>query len=183
MNKINIRPNDEKRFYGICKFNIEDSEIKRIKKDVIGLSLSSGKTSDSSYRDRRKVMLCRMSPEGITGEIIKNLIPTINQEFGYKICSIQDIQYIKYKKGDRYDWHMDIDDNDGAFRKISISILLNDGFTGGNLEFFHEGETINSQINKNELIAFTSFINHRVTPVASGEREVIVAWLKGDAWR
>jgi PKHD-type hydroxylase len=78
---------------------------------------------------------------------------------------------------------MDIDDNDGAFRKISISILLNDGFTGGNLEFFHEGETINSQINKNELIAFTSFINHRVTPVASGEREVIVAWLKGDAWR
>jgi PKHD-type hydroxylase len=62
---------------------------------------------------------------------------------------------------------------------------LNEGFEGGNLQFFGDGgeiHTLNSTPNK--LVSFTSFLNHRVTPVTKGIRKCVVAWVFGnESWR
>ena len=69
-------------------------------------------------------------------------------------------------------------------RKISISWVLNQGFKGGDLQFFDDGgEIVTYNSVPNKLVSFTSFLNHRVTPVTSGIRKVLVCWIFGEQWR
>ena len=78
---------------------------------------------------------------------------------------------------------MDIDSaNDAAKRKISISWLLNDEYEGGDLEIQVHGESYRYK-QQSQMIAFTSFLNHRVTPITKGCRKAIVAWINGGEWK
>ena len=70
-----------------------------------------------------------------------------------------------------------------SLRKISMSYVINDDFDGGELEFFHGGEKIIINATKDSLIAFTSFINHRVHKVTRGVRKALVVWVNGESWR
>lgn len=107
----------------------------------------------------------------------------MNEIYNYRISCIQDIQYLEYQVGDYYNWHTDISDGLSSLRKISISFVLNDDFEGGELEFFHGGEKIIINTKINSLIAFTSFINHRVKKVTKGVRKALVVWVNGESWR
>jgi predicted 2-oxoglutarate/Fe(II)-dependent dioxygenase YbiX len=64
-----------------------------------------------------------------------------------------------------------------------MSYVLNDDFEGGDLEFFHGGETYVINAKEESLIAFTSFINHRVKKVTQGVRKALVVWVNGESWR
>jgi len=51
------------------------------------------------------------------------------------------------------------------------------------LEFFHGGEKIIINTKIDSLIAFTSFINHRVRKVTKGIRKALVVWVNAESWR
>lgn len=116
----------------------------------------------------------------------------------------ENIQFTKYKLNQFYDWHTDDFGSPytkncapkymGKQRKLSMSILLNDGseFKGGNLEFdFRDTNDIKDNkpltfLNarkKGTLVVFPSFIWHRVTPVTFGTRYSLVMWSLGKPYR
>ena len=150
---------------------IEDRRIK------VEARVNSGKTGI------RQVKAWRIPLDTNIAMTLNFIIAELNEIYNYRISCIQDIQYLEYEKGDYYDWHTDIADGISSLRKISISYVLNDDFDGGELEFFHGGEKTIINATKNSLVAFTSFINHRVHKVTRGVRKALVVWVNGESWR
>ena len=114
-------------------------------------------------------------------------------EWNFEISSAEDYQVAKYEVGDHYKTHMDsigthstrylAKDNPNLHnktRKMSMSLILNDDYEGGDLILF------NTRIPKQEtgsMIFFPSFLSHEVTPVTKGTRYSLVMWFLGNPWR
>lgn len=83
-----------------------------------------------------------------------------------------------------YDWHTDFA-GIKPLRKISISIQLSrpDAYDGGDLELMYGVQPQRLDKTRGALIAFPSFMLHRVTPVTRGTRWSLVAWILGPRWR
>lgn len=81
---------------------------------------------------------------------------------------------LKYDIGGKYIYHVD-DCNKNA-RKLSLSLALNNDFTGGEFGFFHGQKVFN--LNKGDAIMFPSsfMYPHSVLPVTNGTRYSIVTW-------
>lgn len=78
-----------------------------------------------------------------------------------------------------YNWHNDLGPNGMISRKLSFSIQLSEptAYTGGQLEFLPSfGKP---EIEQGSIIVFPSYLTHRVTPMLSGTRYVIVGWIHG----
>ena len=117
-------------------------------------------------------------------ELIINCARLANDQFEFNLTGLLERpQLLKYNApSNGYDWHLDIGQGDSSTRKISISILLNDGYEGGDLAFFTDGET---QVNpdRGTAIAFPSYLPHRVMPVTKGTRWSLVCWIAGEPFR
>jgi PKHD-type hydroxylase len=93
------------------------------------------------------------------------------------------IQIAKYTYGGKYDWHVDVGPSlDTCFRKLSIVVQLSDEsrYKGGDLQvglIDEKADTISK--NKGDALIFPSVVRHRVTPVTSGVRYSLVAWITG----
>jgi PKHD-type hydroxylase len=97
-------------------------------------------------------------------------------------------QFAKYedKNNDFYDWHIDSGVNvlNGMYdRKITVIALLSDPntFSGGELFIGDDKTKVNLQYGS--IVAFPSFLLHRVTPVTKGTRYSMVLWAHGPSWR
>lgn len=91
-------------------------------------------------------------------------------------------QLLRYPEGGNYDWHIDIGRGDSSTRKLSLSWVLNENFDGGDLCFFQYGET-SIPFRSGQGCIFPSFMPHKVSPVLSGERWALVAWISGTPFR
>jgi PKHD-type hydroxylase len=93
----------------------------------------------------------------------------------------------KEGKPGHYDWHLDIGPEPiPSMRKISFSILLNPGeYEGGEL-FFNTGnntpEETPGQDGIGNMIAFPSYLLHKVSHVTSGTRYTLVGWAHGNSF-
>lgn len=123
----------------------------------------------------------------------------------YDISGCESIQITKYDSSDYYHWHKDGNgcqmskyqepDNtwlNGNVRKLSMTIILSDDYTGGDFQI----ASLNSSKNSFEvtihtppvkgvgsLIVFPSFLMHRITPVEEGVRYSLVAWFVGTPFK
>ena len=135
-----------------------------------------------------------------------------NTEAGWKynIKSAESMQLARYKKGMFYDWHPDgRGDHFGVYkniadpkihdnvRKLSMTVVLNDDFEGGELQFvkythrelemektWKDRETPLSKIETLEhktgtVMVFPSDNWHRVKPVTKGIRYSLAVWFLG----
>tara|TARA_R100000773_G_C4202901_1_gene104756 strand:+ start:272 stop:841 length:570 start_codon:yes stop_codon:yes gene_type:complete len=117
-------------------------------------------------------------------ELLIEQVVRANETFNYHLSGlIERPQLLRYKSpNNSYNWHSDLGVGDASNRKISCSILLNNDFSGGELQFFLNGsETCIMDIG--DCILFSSFISHRVTRVTKGERWSLVAWFSGPQFR
>ena len=119
-----------------------------------------------------------------------------NQNTGWnlEIHIAEDMQITRYKKDGLYAWHRDgLSDNSpvalydrpgeqihGKARKMSMSLILNDDFEGGELEVFPHGPM---NFSKGTMVFFPSFQTHQVHPVTKGTRYSLVVWFVGNSWR
>lgn len=96
------------------------------------------------------------------------------------------VQYAEYGIGQHYDWHIDTFYLSGAStdRKITVVCLMNDPseFEGGKLllRFYQEYEV---PLEKGSIVAFPSFLEHKVTPIISGTRYSATMWVNGPRFR
>ena len=122
-----------------------------------------------------------------------------NDQAGWKydIRAAEDIQITRYKKGGYYQFHKDgrgdhlsvynkpkVEALHGYVRKLSMTVLLNDNYEGGEFQFanyFQEKCTIvTPEFNKiGSIIVFPSDMEHRVATVTKGIRYSLVAWFVG----
>lgn len=118
----------------------------------------------------------------------------INDQFyNFNLNGYESFQYTVYYGNEqgRYDWHMDAmlggDRNNTLShetRKLTMVLLLNEpgkDFTGGEFQI-NQGDQNAPQtldIFKGRIVAFPSFLIHRVCPVFSGIRKSIVIWIEG----
>ena len=131
-------------------------------------------------------------------DIIFPYMHRANDEAGwrYNIKAAESCQITRYKKGGFYNFHrdgtgdhlstIDIPDNEflhGHVRKLSMSVILNDNFEGGALEFAgysKEKCTITPvEAEAGSVIVFPSCMEHRVTPITKGTRYSVVCWFLG----
>jgi PKHD-type hydroxylase len=146
---------------------------------------------DTSVRNNTVAWLNDKSINELLGEFVK----TANVEAGWNfhINSFEVPQFSVYEPGQYYDWHVDMGvekPTDPAFRKLSISIALNETYTGGHFEVEEWGNPKDNRVkrltalkNTGTVCVFPSFIQHRVTPVEVGTRYSLVGWFRGDRWK
>ena len=126
-----------------------------------------------------------------------------NERAGWKydIKGAETMQITRYKKGGFYYFHKDgkgdhlsaydMPDSEflhGNVRKLSMTVLLNDNYEGGEFQFATYGKeecTIDTpEFNKTGMIiVFPSDIEHRVAPVTKGIRYSLVTWFLGPPFR
>lgn len=107
--------------------------------------------------------------------------------FSVDIAGVEaNVQLARYDSGNRgfYDWHTDFA-GIAPRRKISLSIQLSrpEDYDGGDLELLYGNEPQRLDRTRGTLIAFPSFMLHRVAPVTRGVRWSLVAWIIGNRWR
>ena len=119
-------------------------------------------------------------------ELIK---PHLNHAIEYagwdfEISTAEPYQVAKSEVGEFHNWHQDgvgpIHTGEPQTRKISMSLLLNDGYEGGELEVFPHGPM---NLSKGTIVFFPSFQTHQVHPVTKGTRYSLVMWFIGKPWR
>jgi len=122
-------------------------------------------------------------------EKIINHINLANNLWKFDIINLLDVIYMEYtdKNSTFLDWHMDLHNNfPFCNRKISFTIPFNSPteYEGGTLEFFtdsYNSPTFRPEINS--IIAFPSFLMHKVTPITEGTRKVLVGFVGGPPLR
>ncbi len=77
---------------------------------------------------------------------------------------------------------------DGKVRKLSMTILLNGNYQGGEFKFASYNK-LESEVeipdfkNAGSVIVFPSFMEHQVAPVTKGTRYSLVAWFVGPPFK
>lgn len=114
------------------------------------------------------------------------LVSNVNTDhFMYDIEGFDNFQYTRYREGEFYNWHLDINPAYSNYeRKISASIILSDPeeYEGGEFQIIYNGrvdEPVSLKPNKGDVIFFASWMPHRVAPIISGVRKSLVCWING----
>ena len=119
-------------------------------------------------------------------DLISPYMLTANEQAGWKynIVAAQDCQITRYTKDGFYNWHVDGIgshtelDGEGTTRKLSMSIILNSDYEGGDFEMRGLDNQV-PRLEEGSIIVFPSFAEHRVTPVTEGIRYSLVSWFVG----
>lgn len=100
---------------------------------------------------------------------------------------VESFQYTVYdgSEGGHYNWHVDLGPMNQEPRKISLSLQLSDGaaYQGCNLVMMAGDGPYEADRERGTLLAFPSYVLHRVTPIESGIRKSLVIWVGGPAFR
>ena len=98
----------------------------------------------------------------------------------------ENFQYTIYHgtEGGHYDWHVD----QGPLhvrRKLSLSLQVSHSsqYEGCDLQFYAGNKIETAPRERGTIIAFPSYVLHRVTPVVSGTRKSIVVWVTGPRFK
>jgi len=145
----------------------------------------SAKVDDKSIQSDRKSDIVWTSEKWVY-DLISPYMFSANEQakWRYNIRSAENCQLTRYTKDNFYNWHIDgmgshseLQQN-GDTRKLSMSIILNSDYKGGDFEMRGLKEKI-PRLEEGSIIVFPSFLEHRVTPVTKGIRYSLVAWFLG----
>jgi PKHD-type hydroxylase len=119
---------------------------------------------------------------------IAQLVQRLNQDvYRFDVRGLENLQYSVYHgaEGGHYTWHVDYGPDNPTPRKISLSIQLTDPaqYEGCDLQFQMSEQISVAPRRRGALIAFPSYVLHRVTPILSGTRKVLIAWATGPDFR
>jgi predicted 2-oxoglutarate/Fe(II)-dependent dioxygenase YbiX len=105
---------------------------------------------------------------GALGRAYKQRFPRVQlkSDTGYNL--------LRYPPGGFYQEH--VDHFEEAPRTLSMSLFLNDDFTGGGLSFFDGAFTVQPRVGRAVLFPANFLYPHQVIRVVGGTRYVVVTW-------
>jgi PKHD-type hydroxylase len=113
------------------------------------------------------------------------------QFFRFDLSGLAPMQFAVYDASEQghFDWHTDYGREKGHEqhepRKLSLSLQLSgpDQYQGGELQAKVRAGTEIAPKARGTLIAFPSYVLHRVTPITAGSRKSLVIWAMGPEYR
>ena len=174
------------------------------KKDISDEERVSGRKTEMAVDKKTRISDVAWTNDQWVYDLIWPFLMEANEQAGwrYDITSAESSQITRYKKGGFYTWHRDgfndhlskYNEPGNAFvhdkvRKLSMSILLNDSFEGGEFEVmsYNKGKSSVEKPFKShtqgDVIVFPSSLEHRVAPVTKGVRYSLVTWFLGPPMR
>jgi len=133
--------------------------------------------------------------------LVEQITPVINEAnektgWNFLLREFEPLQYTVYNVRDHYDWHIDTHAKsykNGLIRKLSFTICLNDdktennNYKGGKFEMCiphpryqkHKYFKFTETFKQGTIIVFPSHVWHKVHPITSGTRKVLVGWVVG----
>lgn len=176
-----------------------DEELNKVVEYCEKFDLFSGTiigTEDKELtKDTRKsniVFINRNDESGWIFDKLNFIITMINERFyNFELNGYDCFQFTTYnaEENGNYDWHMDSNLGNklsyGETRKLSLTLLLNDDFEGGEfqLNIGKEADAKTLPAKKGRALCFPSYMIHRVTPVTKGIRKSIVVWCLGPKFK
>jgi PKHD-type hydroxylase len=178
---------------------IDDSTIELIKKYCDSQGTSSSTLGHGTQNT--EIRLCDTRFHYINNEsdwifdILEYIANTVNDKyFQFNLIGFDRFQYTVYNQpGAHYTYHSDmafgpvVADELKTPRKLSFSLILSDNseYQGGDFEVVSNDVKTPIIIpqQKGQVIAFPSYITHRVTPLISGVRKSIVVWAVGPKFK
>ena len=112
--------------------------------------------------------------------------------FHYDIIPIHDTHHVNindYNKKESYDWHIDCNHYPSQY-DLKLTCLVNmstEKYKGGLLFLSGMRKIDSDNFNKEfgqpgAAVIFTSYRQHKVTPITKGTRRTISYWVQGPAW-
>lgn len=185
----------------ICDEIVKYAEQKDFEKGVVGGSVDEVKKIQDTDEYKHSLKQIRNSnivwlPEQWVHNEIIPFVNTANKnaKWDFNLVTFETLQFSRYDVGQFYDWHPDQsrklftdEKKKNMTRKLSVSVILNDDFEGGDLQFREQIDPIDNnnkdtitmtceERGKGTVIVFPSFVWHRVTPVTKGVRKSLVMW-------
>jgi PKHD-type hydroxylase len=122
-------------------------------------------------------------------ERLTAMVMQINAEcYRYDLYGLKEsFQYAVYEgaEGSYFGWHVDMGEKRYQPRKISLSLQLSEpsDYEGGDLVLEAGHGPLRASKARGTLIAFPSYVLHRVVPVTAGIRKSLVIWVAGPEFR
>jgi len=144
-------------------------------------ALSATPLGDKELPHHRKCDVLGIKDNKEIEEIIRESVDLYKQTF--PLCNVSkviDTQFLRYGPGGKFEAH--VDSYGEALRTLSVSIILNDNYNGGDFAFFDStGTKQQHHITpvQGDIIVFPSnfLFPHAVKPVKFGTRYAIVNWM------
>jgi PKHD-type hydroxylase len=158
------------------------------KEKAILLAESEDKAIEDRVRITQTAWLTQNAETQWLYDRLQQTVRSLNtQTWKYDLTGFSEpFQYTVYhgEEGGHYDWHVD----HGPLkvqRKLSISVQLSDGdsYDGCDLQFMSGNKLQIAPRERGAIIAFPSYVLHRVTPVTRGVRKSLVVWVTGPNFR
>lgn len=113
---------------------------------------------------------------------------SLNRQFwNFDLSFVETLQFTIYDRDqDFYTAHMDTGHNVPEQRKLSLVVQLSepDSYVGSDLQLHSCGmEFFNTVRDRGTIIAFPSYMVHRVSPLLSGTRFSLVSWVCGPPYK
>ena len=167
-------------------------------KKIISIAENKWKTGTvgGNLKNHRKTKV-HWTTEQWLYDIVFDYMHTANKNSGwnFEIDGAESMQIGRYGKGCFYNTHNDgngtslynLPDNKwlhNKTRKLSMTILLNEGYEGGGLNFTNiEEPSIEGNGTKGTVIVFPSYHSHSVEKVTKGIRYSLVVWFLGKGFK
>lgn len=121
-------------------------------------------------------------------EKLSNVVSDLNAEYYcFDLLGFgEPIQLTNYdcKNAGKYSWHQDFGSK-SLSRKLSVVVQLShpEDYEGGNLQLLTSGEPTTVARKRGLISVFPAWTLHQVTPVTKGNRQTLVAWITGPAFK
>ena len=151
--------------------------------------LEHGRDSAAHQRITRVAWMERNADTEWLFARLEEIVLRLNGEiYKYELYGlVESLQYTVYQgdEGGHYNWHVDLGDHSLEPRKISLSLQLSDpnDYKGGLLILEAGDGAYPAETARGTVIAFPSYVLHRVTPTESGIRKSLVIWVGGPEFR
>lgn len=112
------------------------------------------------------------------------LMQSAIKRFNFDISApLENFKLIKYRRGNRVQWHVDCGGGETDTRKMTLTVLLSppDDFEGGDLALATRHSELHRDIG--DAVIFPAFLVHKVSTVKRGTRHVLVTWAHGPRFR
>ena len=148
-------------------------------------------SGDAWRAEIRRSQIWFFRPEPATAflfDLLAQAVQHLNEGYRFELTDFASgCQIARYQADDagHYDWHMDLGTGEMSRRKLSVSVQLSApaDYDGGDLQFHVPGLDASRMRQQGTLVAFPSYLEHRVAPVTRGERWSLVAWIEGPPYR
>lgn len=158
--------------------------------EVGGIMRADGNEARMASVRRSEVVWLKDSPENIPiYDLIAKFVQQANtQVYRYELSEFAEpFQLATYKSSEEgfYGWHIDVGGGKLAHRKLSLIVPLTDPseYEGGEFQAFYDSEPVTIPMPLGRVVAFPSFMLHRVTPVTKGIRRSLAIWVAGRPYR